>query len=273
MPTCIACKGEYATTDMRCSRCEADNRNWERERIRSWICRAGQFFLGSIWGVLALTSLPLPILAILFLDFQPVASVRIGVPLAIILCFVIFLFTYALRFSAREYELLRQVRTGGPLSLALMALLAFTLALIMALAVAFTLEADEETLPTTGLTRVTLTIAFSLIFVNVTLSAMLMAIRDFARRLNELVPQPVFLQEDRLVRLIHASAWKRFGGRTSLELVETNRTEGGGVQAVVKRSSQPAPPAAEEPGKWDIEADKWGQILSLKLSKQRDEKW
>ena len=277
MPTCIACKSEYATNNPRCPRCQADNANWDRERTRSGISRAGQFFLRSVWGILALTSLPLPILAILFLDFQPVASVRIGVPLAIILCFVIFLFTYHLRFSARESELLRQVRTGQPPSLALLALLAFSSALVMALALAFTLEADEKDLPTQGLIRVMMTLAFSIVFVNVTLSAMLMAIRDFARRLNELVPQPIFLQEDHLVKVVLASASKNLGKGTNLELVEMSRTERGGVKILAKDCSQPTQPSLGEANKvvdkWEIETDHWGQNLSIKLVKPKEDKW
>jgi hypothetical protein len=281
MPTCIACKSEYATNNPRCPRCQADNANWEKERTRSGISGAGQFFLRSVWGILALTSLPLPILAILLLDFQPVASVRIGVALAIILCFVIFLFTYHLRFSAREYELLRRVRVGRPFGLSLLALLAFSGALVMALALAFTLEADEEALPTTGLTRVIMTLAFSMVFVNITLSAMLMAIRDFARRLDELVPQPVFLQEDHLVKIVLASACKNFKEGTNLELVEMSRTEDGGMKILAKDGSQPAqPPSAEADeetadvvvDQWAIEADRWGQNLSIKLVKPKEDK-
>ena len=148
MPTCIVCKGEYSTTNAQCFKCGANNKTWETERTRSGAFRALEFFLGSVWGLLALNSLALPAVSIVFYDYiQLVASVRIGVPLAIILCFVIFLFTHALRRSAREYELLRQVRKGWQPTLALMALLAFNLALVMGVAVAFVQRLTSPNFP------------------------------------------------------------------------------------------------------------------------------
>jgi hypothetical protein len=313
MPTCIVCKGEYYTTYMQCTKCGVNNESWETERTRSGASRALQFFLGSIWGLLALSSLVLPAVSIVAYDYiQPVASVRIGVPLAIIVCLVIFLFTYALRFSTREYELLRQVRKGRQPTLALMALLAFTLALVLALAVVFVLEAREmetrrlealnlkarklevlylealdlarklESLdlarkleafylealdlqaldklsPIGGLTRVMLTVSFSLTFVNVTLSAMLMSIRSFAKRLNELVPQPIFLRDDLLVDVVIKVAEKQLGGKTTLSLVEMSRTDDGGIKALVKDEVQEK--------QWELEADHWGRRLSIKRPK------
>jgi hypothetical protein len=226
------------------------------------VAKALQFF-GGVWGLLAVSSLVLPAVSIVAYDYvQLVASVRIGVPLALILCFVVFLFTYALRFSAREYELLRHVRKGWQPTLALMALLAFNMAVIMALAVAFVLEAhlDEfSSTYTTGLTRALMTIFFSLTFVNVTLSAMLMSIRSFAKRLNELVPHPIFLRDDLLVDVLIQSAQKQLGGKTTLSLVEMSRTDGGGIRALVKDSVQEK--------QWELEADQWVRRLSIKRPK------
>jgi hypothetical protein len=263
MPTCIVCKGEYSKTDARCSKCGVDNRNWETERARSGVSKALLFFLESVWGWLALSSLGLPAVSIVLYDYiQLVASVRIGVPLAIILCFVIFLFTYALRFSAREYELLGPVRKGWQPTLALMALLAFNTALVMGVAVAFVLEAHLSEFPPTytqGLTRALMTIFFSLTFVSVTLSAMLMSIRSFAKGLNELVPQPIFLRDDLLVDVVIKVAQKQLGGKTTLSLVEMSRTDGGGVKALVKDEVQEK--------QWELEADQWGRRLSIKRPK------
>jgi hypothetical protein len=219
--------------------------------------------MGSAWGLLALNSLLLPAVGIVFPDYvQPVASVRIGVPLAIILCFVIFLFTYALRFSAREYELLRQVRKGWQPTLALMSLLAFNMALVMALAFAFVLEAHLFESPlryTQGLTRALMTIFFSLTFVNVTLSAMLMSIRSFAKRLDELVPQPIFLRDKLLREVIIKSAQEQLGGKKTLSLVEMSRTDEGGIKALVEDSVQGR--------QWGLEADPWARRLSIKRPK------
>jgi hypothetical protein len=426
MPTCIVCKGEYSETDTQCVKCGVDNGNWQHERDRGGLEEFGDFFLSNKWGrlalgllilllLLALTSILLPAagaVRIVREKLQPIISVPIGLTLAFILCFVILLFTYALRFSAREYELLRQVRKGWQPSLALMALLAFTMALIIAaLAVVFVLEARElearklearklealylealdlagklealdlealylealdlagklealdlealdleardlvgkleardlealdlealyleardlagklealdlarkleagdlealdleardlarklealdlealdleardlvrklealylarklealyrgalDELPPIGeLTKALITASFSLTFVNVTLSAMLMSIRSFIRRLNERVPQPIFLQGDLLVGVVINSAQECLGGGTTLSLVEMSRTDRRGIRALVEdrvREKQ-----------WELEADAWGRLLSIKVPK------
>lgn len=272
MATCISCKGEY--TEERpeeCPRCGADNRNWHRHKNLSSLAKFSNFFFGSVWGLLALNSLVLPLAPALLWDtFNTVVAMRVVVPLAILLCLIIFLFTHALKLSLREYEWLRRVKKGWNPPLSVMALVAFNLALILGLTVVFVLDSEW----THGWVRVLLTIAFSLAFVNVTLSAMLMAIRDYAHRLDELVPQPIFMQEDRLLRVIVGTAGKKLGDDTPLEVQEWRRVASGGVRALLTSNSgleerQVKTPGGvqtiivEEEQQWEAVASAWGHLLAL----------
>ena len=272
MATCISCKGEYnEERPEECPRCGAVNRNWHRHKNLSSLDRFLNFFFGSVWGLLALNSLALPlVLALLWDTFNTVVAMRVVVPLAILLCFIIFLFTHALKLSLREYEWLRRIKKGWNPPLSVIALVAFNLALILGLTVVFVLDSGW----THGLVRVLLTIAFSLAFVNVTLSAMLMAIRDYAHRLDELVPHPIFMHEDRLRRVIVGAAEKKLGDDTSLEVQEWRRMASGGVRALLTFNSgleerQVKTPGGaqtiivEEEQQWEAAANAWGRLLSL----------
>jgi hypothetical protein len=275
MPTCISCKGEYdEKTPEKCPRCDADNRNWQEHKDYSSRKRFGDFF-GNVWGFLALVSLVLPLAtALLWGTFNTVAAMRVVVPLAVLLCFIVFLFTHALKLSLREYEWLRRTKKGWNPPLSVISLIAFTLALILGLAVVFVLDTER----TRGLVRVLLTVAFSLAFVNLTLSAMLMAIRDYARKLDELVPQPIFMHEDRLRKKIIRAAEKTLGGYDTplegLEVQEWMRTVSGGVRALLTFNSGLERRPVKTPGgeetitvqeeqQWEAMADAWGRLISL----------
>jgi hypothetical protein len=272
MATCISCKGEYnEERPEECPRCGADNRNWHRHKNLGSLAKFSNFFFGSVWGLLALNSLVLPLVpAMLWDTFNTVAAMRVVVPLAVLLCFIIFLFTHALKLSLREYEWLRRIKKGWSPPLSVVAVVAFTLALSLALSVVFVLDSKR----THGLVRVLLTIAFSLAFVNVTLSAMLMAIRDYAQRLDEKVPQPIFMDEDRLLGVIVRAAGKKLGDDTSLEVQEWRRMASGGVRALLAFSSEleerPVKTSegvqtimVEEEQQWEVVASAWGHLLSL----------
>jgi hypothetical protein len=301
MATCISCKGEYNEEHPEeCPRCGADNKKWHEHKNLSSRDRFSNFFFGSVWGLLALNSLVLPLVpALLWGTFNTVVAMRVVVPLAILLCFIIFLFTHALKLSLREYEWLRRIKKGWNPPLSVIAVVAFTLALILGLAVVFVLDSER----THGLVRVLLTIAFSLAFVNVTLSAMLMAIRDYARRLDEEVPQPIFMDEDRLLRVIVRAAGKKLGKKLSddmpievqermrtalgdnqaakkgpeggrLEVQEWRRMASGGVRALLTFSSGLEEREVKTPGgaqtiiveeeqQWEAVANAWGRLFSL----------
>lgn len=271
MATCISCKGEYnEKRPEECLRCGANNENWHEHKNLSSLAKFSNFF-GSVWGLLALVSLALPLVPALLWDtFNTVVAMRVVVPLAILLCFLIFLFTHAVKLSLREYEWLRRIKKGWNPPLSVIALVAFNLGLILGLTVVFVLDSER----TRGLAMVLLTIAFSLAFVSVTLAAMLMAIRNYARRLDEEVPHPIFMHEDRLPRVIVGAAGKKLGDNTPLEVQEWRRMASGGVHALlifnsgleerqVKTPGGAQTIIVEEEQQWEVVASAWGHLVSL----------
>jgi len=103
---------------------------------------------------------------------------------------------------------------------------------------------------------------------------MLMTIRDYARKLDELVPQPIFMHEDRLLRVIVRAAEKKLGDKTPLEVQEWMRTASGGVRALLTFNSGLEQRPVKTPGgeetitvqeeqQWEVMADAWGHLISL----------
>ncbi|UCG12284.1 MAG: hypothetical protein JSU72_17580 [Deltaproteobacteria bacterium] len=286
MPVCVSCRGEYEalpreTEEVReqvlaCTRCGQDNRRWHKWDTASGGAHFERFFLRSIpWGYLALISFLLPLLAVAAADsIVPVASVRIGVPLAILLIFVNVALLYAIKDSLWRYDVLSRVGRGFRPSLVALGVTFFVLALIFGLALVFMMEAradDPEARPTEGLVRVLTTIMLALTFVNVTLSAMFLAAHDYSNWLDREMPQPIFAQERRLLDVIEAGVLegiRRATGKgdqgVTTTIVELERCRDGGVDLVI--SAEVASNEKESLRKlqnWKITTNRWGRTKKM----------
>jgi hypothetical protein len=260
-----------------CARCGQSNEAWHAWASQSGLVRFSRFFFHSVpWGWLALISFILPVLAASIVDFTPVASERIGIPLAILLIFVNFALLYALKDSLWQYDHLARVGRGFRPSLALLTVIAFVLALVFGLSLVFMLEARKATPEagsTEGLVRVITTILLAMTFVNVTLSALFMAGHDYGNWLNREMPQPIYAQERRLLRVIEDSVRAKIqqvtgnDGPVEITIADLERTADAGVILLVNTETQVKPESAQEPLRqlqnWRVEADRWGQIIKM----------
>jgi hypothetical protein len=260
-----------------CARCGQSNERWHAWASQSGGVRFSRFFFHSLpWGWLALLSFVLPALAASVVDFTPVASERIGIPLAILLIFVNFALLYALKDSLWQYDLLARVGRGFRPSLALLTVIAFVLALAFGLSLVFMLEARKATPeagPTEGLVRVITTILLAMTFVNVTLSAIFMAGHDYGNWLNREMPQPIYAQERRLLRVIEDSVRAKIqqvtgkDGPVEITIADLERTADAGVILMVNTETEVIPgpqgEALRQLQNWRVEADRWGQIIKM----------
>jgi len=287
MPLCVSCRGEYqvptragqetAEQPFLCTRCGQNNQRWHEWETARFGTHFGRFFFRGIpWGLLALGSFLLPVVALAAADaITPVASVRIGIPLAILLNFVNIALLYALKDSLWRYDVLSQVKRGGfrpPLYA--WAVTFFVLALVFGLALVFMIEAragDTEARPTEGLVRVLTTVMLALTFVNVTLSAMFMAAHDYGRWLDREMPQPIYAQESRLLRVIEDGVRDRIGQATgraeqgvAVTIVDIERTRDGGVDLVVSAEiDADGNGSLKKLQYWKITADRWGRLRKM----------
>lgn len=258
-----------------CARCGQSNERWHQWVDRGEGAHFGRFF-GSFWGLQALISVALPILAALAIDFTLIASERIGIPLAILLCLVNIPLLYSLRDSLWRYDLRARVGRGFRPPLFVLAITAFGLALIFGLIIVMMLEVRgvmPEVEPTEGLLRVVTTIMLALTFVNVTLSAMIMAADIYSNWLNHEMPQPIYAQERRLLWVIEAEL-RAMTQRTIREaetmkanIFNLERTPDAGVRLTLSTEAQVKPEPEQESLRqrqnWRIEADRWGRIIKM----------
>jgi hypothetical protein len=234
-----------------CARCGQSNEHWHAWASQRGLVRFSRFFFHSLpWGWLALNSFVLPAVAAVVVDFTPVASERIGIPLSILLIFVNFALLYALKDSLWQYDHLARVGRGFRPSLTLLTVIAFVLALVFGLSLVFMLEVRKTTPevgPTEGLVRVITTILLALTFVDVTLSAMFMAGRDYGNWLNREMPQPIYAQERRLLRVIEDSMRAKIqqatgkDGPVEITIADLERTADAGVILMINTETEVKP--------------------------------
>jgi hypothetical protein len=259
-----------------CARCRQSNRRWHKWVTKGGVAHFIRFFFQSIpWGLLALISFLLPLVAIAAADtITPVASVRIGIPLALLLIFVNVALLYAIKNSLWRYDVLGRVGRGFRPSLVTLGVTFFVLALIFGLALVFMIEAradDPEAGPTQGLVRVLTTIMLALTFVNVTVSAMFLSAHDYGRWLDREMPQPIYAQERRLLRLIEdgvLASIKRATGKegegVATTIVDIERTKDGGADLVISTEvASKGNGSLMKLQNWQVKADRWGRIRKM----------
>jgi hypothetical protein len=258
-----------------CARCHQSNERWHEWVNESGIAHFTRFFfLSHPWGLLAITSFGLPFLTLLAAKFiKPVASLNIGIPLALLLIFVNVALLYALKDSLWRYDLFSRVARGFKPTLWMLAVIAFVLAVNFGVAIAFMVEAridGHEAEATEGLVRTLNTVLLSMTFVNVTLSALFMAGHDYGNWLNRTMPQPIYAQERRLLGVIQDGLQARVRqamGRTNqtvaITIVDIERTSDAGVILKVSAEADSDQEDLKQLQDWKITADMWGRVKKM----------
>ena len=318
MPTCQSCRGEYTreecvcpvcgralqesakvchqcSADTRgqrlCPRCKSDVSAWEKEKEEFTL---QQFlFKGGFFGLLP--SLVAIVLAFVFwiaVWSQRQNSIHhpIGSILGIIISLVIFFILFSWRYSLRERAWASEIyHVRGPsLSFIDVSSLLVGTALLV---VVFTLYKLWQP-PTHFSQKLIFAVVYSLTYASFTVPLTLLPLGSCLTKLNERVPQPIFVHTDRLVDIVLQTAAKSLKDTRvyeentgkdltsqqasreevkDFEVIGLNRKPAdGSIQVSVKEhesakpDSDPASGARKIDRVWVIDADKWGRIRSLK---------
>jgi hypothetical protein len=300
MPTCMTCKGEYHRQDCicpncgeklglrsvtfchkcraeiggqrLCPRCKSDVSAWEQEKLSLLQFTAQGGWLGLV---------PLAVLAALWLAYwtgpekaihHPIASV-----LSLMVSVLIFYTMYSRRYRLRERGWAAEVyRVRGPalsnVGIAALAVGGVGMMVIVIL---------SKTLPSPQFPeKMLFALVYTLTYGGFTTGLTLLALGNYIARLNERMPQPVFVHTDRLFDIVLKTAAKSIRDRGGLgedretlgdfEIVEVvrNQSDGGILGLVMEHKLvRPIDDPYEEKSvemKWVIDADKWGRIRSIK---------
>ncbi len=250
MATCRVCEAEY-TLGSPCPRCKVDNAPWEEEldkKLRGE--RLKDFFL-NVWGIFALL-IPLGALLVflgmllyLLLSETPFVGNRaelLSYFLAFFMPFIHTLYFYALRFSLWEYDWLRQVRKGRWPPLSLLGAVGFEGAIVLAVIYVFlniyweSVPLGTESWSVSVLRGIFTPLLLSLVIIVLHLATLLMCTVVYIVKLNRRVPQPIYMDRDRLVEVVLDSLEEKIGQpRDFLNVPEVDRTEDGGIKMTVER--------------------------------------
>ena len=327
MPECIVCKGEYETGKS-CERCGSDNSAWEKwRRDEETLGPGGALlrFLEPYFGLpllIAGWALAFGLLGMLW----PWGGVKphvliLAIVLTFVGCVLAVPVVYEKRFALREQELLRKVKRGRKkgVGIEIQALLVPAVALSLAMLLTLSLVQSEmvwklmewlvlEDTPAPSKDTPPLqeepgikdmvrrVFPLTCLSGYVTLAAFayfssLMLGQAYVKRLNEQLPQPIFLREDLLIKVVqrearnavHRSIAPRVIGSeetpTGIEQEprswkwdEMKRTNDGGVEMKVALQDiyqlpQPTQESGQRPRplvRYIVRADPWGRIVEIK---------
>lgn len=274
MPTCPTCRGEYTkhtwlcpeckapfvpdprgggqvcgqchknSFDRRlCPRCQSDVRVWEK--------------VGAEGNPIVRNPLPyLPTLVALIgmaLQWPPHL---LGSILAIALSLIVF---FILSNKSSEFWLSgweSGFKSKPGVSIVTIELGAFLVGLVMALLTIVLVKYWIQPPAAPGFPEkfiVSLTYSLSFVLFTVAVSALL--INKQVAKLNQRVPQPIFADSQRLLKLVLDEAAKQLGLNIELNVTRFERTADVGIEMFASQRNGT---------EWEIRADKWGQVRSLK---------
>jgi hypothetical protein len=245
MPECSVCRGYYEEEQSKCNRCGSDNsawKEWRREEKELGTVRSVIRFLEPLLGlplIIASCALAFGLLGTVWLwgGIRPPVLVLI-IAFTCVLCLSAPFYVYAERFALRERELLRRVQRGWKhkgIGISEQALLVPAVSAALAMLVALLLlqsdmvwgamewlvleptepAVDEQTaeqaepglkekveraIPLMCLSGYVFAMASS------AYASSLMLGQEYAQRLNESLPYPIFLQDEKLAQIVRREA-------------------------------------------------------------------
>ncbi len=279
MALCRTCYGEteFNDKDPRCSRCKSDLWAWREESQRG----SQNELPSSIQNLLSLIldreafTYPLSLLVFLVIlaviPFALLLGRSVGllrVPVAVSLSIVAAFVLYSARYRLREARWLRQVKPNPGISLTHWQMGSFLLAIGLILTIA-TLERAWADEPLTLLHKVFFHVSVAVACVSLTFSWALTFICAYVGRLDERVPQPIFMDVNKLSDLALEAARQRLEVR-AWEILAVQRLPDGGVKLSVrekpakKSGSSGVTAASSTPrSSWTIVSDRWGRVRSI----------
>ena len=254
MPTCPTCHGEYSehtwlrpekdATDRRlCPRCQSDVLGWERIRAQgNPVMRSPLPYVPALVAVIGTV-----------LQWPPHL---LGSVLAIALSLVAF---FVLSNKAPDFWLsawANEFKAKPSVSLVMIELGAFLAGLAMALLTIVLIKYWIQPPATPAFPeKLTVSLTYSLSFVLFTVAFVALLLNRQVARLNRHVPQPIFVDSQRLLNLVLDEAQKELGTNRKLKMTRFERSGDVGIHLFASQG---------DGARWEIAADRWGRIRSLK---------
>ena len=267
MPTCPTCQGQYAESELLgpdkreidniealrplpgktllCPRCEIDIYSWQPERDKM------------VPIVMKPFPLILPLLAVL-LSITGQDPHWVGTVLAVILSLVAFLILSNRAPAFRISKWAKPFKAKPGPSLEMIELGAFVVGLGVGLVTLVLMKywilppAEPQFME-----KLATSLAYSLFFVLITVALTGMMVNREVRKLDKIMPQPVFTNTTRLLNIVFDAAKEQLNPRPDLKIENVERTGDAGIQVAVSLKQKGSS------ARWRIKGDMWGRIRSI----------
>ena len=244
-----------------------------------------------IWKVLSFGLVLCPLIMLLFYSttdgiLQPIASIRVGGPIALLCTFVIAFFLSSLRDDLHAREQMRQFKETPGRPLPVWVLLFFVVAILLAFWLAFGLAAKDALAGRRGLLepgsmahllfKLVMTGCLIFVFVFLSLSAGLMDVYMYSKHAKT----KVYLEMDELrTKALESVRTELDLGQDPLTIADMKRLENGGISLTLRRTGklvQQGDVRFIEDKTWTVEADRKGHLVKIKeeraqMSQVRDQ--
>ena len=283
MANCAVCREDIPPGTL-CPRCDYDN--ILLEDVNGLVA-----YWGSFWGVLsALLVLP-PLLMLMpglygwvNETLQPIASARVGAPIALLNTMVIAFYIYSLRDALHHYQRMLRFKEKPGKSIAFWALAFFVVAIFLAFILSFGLADKAGIVAPAGVSpregvgalaygssghilfKLVMTGCLIFIFVFLALAAGLMAAYLYGQYIDEHRPDPIFLNERLLVKVVLPSVREQLGVDTDPVVSGMHRRQDGGIGLDLHHRGDLITKGSilvREDQTWSVEADCWGRVRKV----------
>jgi hypothetical protein len=248
-------------------------------------------YFASIWAILSLLLIFAPLFTLLpgvfsWVDkiLQPIASLRVAVPIALLLSLVFAFFMFTVRDTVHHFMRTRcfKEKPGQPLTFwALTLFLVGVLAMFfLGFAVIFKDlivgaqvydQVQAAGLLVYGSTAhiafmLVMTGCLALVFACFAPAAGLMAIFEYGTYVDERYPAPIYLRERLLLDVVLRAVGDQLGPDARVQIVEMRRLPNAGLLMVLYRERELTTRdgvGLSQRRKWSVEADLWGRLRKL----------
>ena len=274
MANCAVCKEDIQPRSV-CPRCGSDNQG-----VRD--VTFGYFT--SIWAILSFLLILGPLFMLLpkvlsWVDgvFQPIASVRVAAPIALLLTLVIAFFLFSMRDDLHETHQSRTFREKQGTPLPIRALQFFIAAVILTFLLGFAVTSKDLLIGTgrgqiapgsTGhlLFGFVMTGILVMVFSFFALASRFMAVYEFGLYAEERTPDPIYLNEQLMLKVVLQSVKTQLDDHVELALSQMRRTPDAGVSLQLHQEGELRTVGDEkllEEKGWLVEADKWARLRKM----------
>ena len=281
MANCAVCRQDLSSEQV-CSRCGSDNSNVPDVTLG---------YFTSIWAILSFLLIFIPLFMLLpgvfsWIDkiLQPIASLRVAGPIALLLCLVIAFYVFSMRDDLHTYgrTLRFKEKPGRPLTL--WALTFFIVAVVLVFFLGFTITSKDlivgpegygptqvEGLLVYGSTahitfKLLMTGCLIMVFACFALASGLMAAFEYGVYVDERCPDPIYLNEKLLFDVVLRSVHEHLGPDVRIHVTNMKRLPDAGISLSLHHEGEltvrDKVRLLEEKG-WLVEASLWGRLIKM----------